>query len=150
MKKTLLFLLCLAASARSPYAAAQVGRTYKEGPVTAFTYLKIEYGGFDEYIEWLNATLKPTMEAKKKAGLIVDYKVFSARPKSPDQTNVLIMITYSNMAGLEGGAKEEAIAEKRAAQCGRQETRRGSAVTRERPAKSNATYERFWPIGFRP
>src|SRR5688500_12596092 len=112
MKKTLLFLLCLAASARSSYAAAQVGRTYTDGPVTAVLYLKIEYGRLDEYIEWLNATWKPTMEAEKKAGLIVDYKVFSARPKLPDEPNVLLMITYANMAGLDRGAEEEAIAEK--------------------------------------
>ena len=113
MKTTILLLLCLAAaSARSPYAAAQVGRTYKEGPVTAVTYLKIEYGRLDEYIEWLKATWKPTMEAKKKAGLIVDYRVFSARPKSPDEPNLLLMITYANMAGLDRGAEEEAIAEK--------------------------------------
>ena len=112
MKKTVLILLCLAASAFSSSANAQVGRTYKEGPVTAVTYLKIEYGRLDEYVDWLNATWKPTMEAKKKAGLIIDYKVFSTRPKSPDEPNVLLMITYSNMAGLDRTAEEEAVAEK--------------------------------------
>ena len=112
MKKTILILLCLAASALSHSAQAQVGRTYKEGPVTAVTYLKVEYGRFDEYVEWLNSTWKPTMEAKKKAGLIIDYKVFSARPKTPDEPNVLLMITYPNMAGLDRGAEEEAVAEK--------------------------------------
>jgi hypothetical protein len=112
MKKTILILLFLVASALSHSANAQVGRTYKEGPVTAVTYLKIEYGRFDEYVDWLNVTWKPTMEAKKKAGLIIDYKVFSARPKSPDEPNVLLMITYPNMAGLDRGAEEEAVAEK--------------------------------------
>ena len=52
------------------------------------------------------------MEAKKKAGLIIDYKVFAARPKSADEPNILLMITYKNMAGLDRGAEEEAVAEK--------------------------------------
>jgi len=112
MKKTILMLLCVAASSLPSGAKAQVGRTYKEGPVTAVTYLKVEYGRFDEYVEWLTATWKPTMEAKKKAGLILDYKVFSARPKSPTEPNVLFMIAYPNMAGLDRGAEEEAVAEK--------------------------------------
>jgi hypothetical protein len=112
MKKTVLVLLCVAASSLPCSASAQVGRTFKEGPVTAVTYLKIDYGRFDDYVEWLTATWKPTMEAKKKAGLILDYKVFSARSKSPGEPNVLFMITYPNMAGLDRGAEEEAVSEK--------------------------------------
>ena len=69
-------------------------------------------GGFDDYVKWLTSTWKPTMEAKKKAGLIVDYKVFSARPQSPDQPNLMLMLTYKNMAGLDRAAKEEAVADK--------------------------------------
>jgi hypothetical protein len=90
MIKTILILLFLAASALSNSTNAQVGRTYNEGPVIAVTYLKIEYGRFDEYVDWLTTTWKPTMEAKKKAGLIIDYKVFAARPKSPDEPNILL------------------------------------------------------------
>lgn len=52
------------------------------------------------------------MEAKKKAGLIVDFKVFSVRPKTPDEPNVLLMLTYKNMAGLDKAGEEEAVAEK--------------------------------------
>ena len=33
-------------------------------------YIQVEYGHFEEYIDWLNSTWKPTMEAYKKAGLI--------------------------------------------------------------------------------
>jgi hypothetical protein len=51
-------------------------------------YVAVEYGHFAEYIDWRNSTWKPTMEAMKKAGLIIDYKVFQATPKSPDQPNM--------------------------------------------------------------
>ncbi len=87
-------------------------RAYTEGPVTLVTYIGVEYGHFEEYIDWLNSTWKPTMEATKKAGLIIDYKVFSATPQSPDQPNIILWITYKNMAALDNGVEEEAVAKK--------------------------------------
>ena len=105
-------LLVLAVSVFVSSVKAQVGQTYEEGQVTAVTYLKIEYGRLDDYIKWLTSTWKPTMEAKKKAGLIVDYRVLSARPKSPDEPNLILMLTYKNMAGLDRTAEEEAVADK--------------------------------------
>ena len=59
MKRKIHVLLLFSACALSRPANAQVGVTYNEGPVTAVTYLKIEYGHFDEYVDWLNATWKP-------------------------------------------------------------------------------------------
>ena len=112
MNKIIHIAFVLAVSTFITSAKAQVGKTYEEGEVTAITYLKIEYGRFDDYVKWLTSTWKPTMEAKKKAGLIVDYKVFSARPKSPNEPNVILMLTYKNMAGLDKAAEEEAVAEK--------------------------------------
>jgi len=87
-------------------------RAYAEGPVTLVANVEVEYGHFEEYIDWLNSTWKPTMEATKKAGLIIDYKVFRLTPKSPGQPNVLLWITYKNMAGLDKGAEEEDVAKK--------------------------------------
>ena len=93
-------------------ARAQNDRAYTDGPVTEVSYLRVEYGRFEEYIEWLNSTWKPTMEATKKAGLIIDYKVFRATPKSPDQPNVYLWITYKNMAALDKGVELEDVAKK--------------------------------------
>ena len=61
-----------------------------DGPVTELDYVQVEYGHFEEYMDWLTSTWKPTMEATKKAGLIIDYKVFRPTPKSPDQPNVIL------------------------------------------------------------
>lgn len=110
MKRIVHVLLLLTAFALSIPANAQVGITYNEGPVTAVTYLKIENGHFDEYVDWLNSTWKPLNEAKKKAGVIIDYKVFAARPKTPEEPNVIFMITYTNMASLDRRAEEDAFA----------------------------------------
>src|ERR1700722_14361527 len=116
-------------------------RQYTDGPVTDVAYIRVEYGRFEEYVDWLNTTWKPTMEATKKAGLIIDYKIFTAAPKSPDQPNIFRMITYKNMAALDKGVEEEAVAKKvigstevqNKARVGRNEYRRllGSELIRE-------------------
>jgi hypothetical protein len=113
MIKTIIFSMCLAASSLSLNARAQDERAYAEGQVTEVNYIRVEYGHFEQYIDWLNSTWKPAMEATKKAGLIIDYKVFSATPKSPDQPNIIRMITYKNMAAaLDKGIELEAVAKK--------------------------------------
>jgi hypothetical protein len=113
MIKTTILSMCLAAFSLSLNARAQDERAYTDGPVTEVNYLQVEYGHFEEYIDWLNSTWKPTMEATKKAGLIIDYKVFSATPKSPDQPNIILMITFKNAAAaLDKGVELEAVAKK--------------------------------------
>ena len=113
--------MCLAASSLSldaraqdtltRDALAQNDRQYSDGPVTEVNYLQVEYGHFEEYIDWLNSTWKPTMEAMKKAGLIIDYKVFRLTPKSADQPNIVLWITYKNgMAAFDKGAELEDVA----------------------------------------
>ena len=98
------------ASSRSLDARARDERQYADGPVTDVTYIRIEYGRFEEYIDWLNSTWKPTVEASRKAGLIIDYKVCTAIPKSADQPNIFLMLTYKNMAALDKGVELEAVA----------------------------------------
>ena len=113
MIKTIVLSMCLAASSLSLDARAQDERQYTEGPVTEAAYIYVEYGHFEEYIDWLNSTWKPTMEAMKKAGLIMDYKVFRLTPRSPDQPNIYLWITYKNAAAaLDKGVELEAVAKK--------------------------------------
>src|SRR6202167_5206041 len=141
MIKTITLSICLAASALSLNARAQDERQYTDGPVTEVDYIHVEYGHFEEYIDWLNSTWKPTMEATKKAGLIIDYKVFSATPKSPDQPNIYLWITFKNMAALDKGVELEDVARKvicstevqNKARVGRNEYRKvlGSELIRE-------------------
>jgi hypothetical protein len=111
--KTMILSMCIAASSLSLNARAQDERAYTEGPVTEVDYIKVEYGRFEDYIDWLNSTWKPTMEATKKAGLIIDYRVLRLTPKSPDQPNIILWITYKNAAAaLDKGVELEAVAKK--------------------------------------
>ena len=114
MIKAITLSMCLAASSLSPNAGAQDVRQYSDGPVTLVTYIHVGYGNLEKYIDWLNSTWKPTMEATKRAGLIIDYKVFSFTPigYTSNQPNVILWITYKNMAALDKGAEEEDVAKK--------------------------------------
>jgi hypothetical protein len=121
MLKPVIASLCLAASlvsldaraadARRQDPVAQDEHQYSNGPVTEIDYIHVEYGHFDEYVAWLNSTWKPTMEALKKAGVIIDYKVLRADPKSPDQPNIFLMLTFKDMASYAGdiGDRSDAL-----------------------------------------
>ena len=119
MIKTIILSMCLAASSLSldargqdtltRDALAQNDRQYTDGPVTEVNYIQVEYGHFAEYIDWLNSTWKPTMEAFKKAGLIIDYKVLKLTPKSPDQPNMFLYLTFKNMAAYGGNIGDKGI-----------------------------------------
>jgi hypothetical protein len=113
MIKTIILSMCLAVSTLSLDARAQDVRQYTDGPVTELDYIQVEYGHFEEYIDWLNSTWKPTMEAMKKAGLIIDYKVVRATPKTPDQPNIFLMLTFKDgAAALDKGVEQEEVAKK--------------------------------------
>jgi len=113
MIKAAIVSACLAVSSVSLNAGAEDVRQYTDGPVTEVDYIHVEYGHVEEYIDWLNATWKPTMEAFKKAGLIIDYKVFRLTPKSADQPNMSLWITFKNgAAALDHGVELEEVAKK--------------------------------------
>jgi hypothetical protein len=113
MIKNIILFVWLAAAllSLSAHAENQDVRHYSDGPVTEIDYIQVEYGHFEEYIDWLNSTWKPTMEAMKKAGLIIDYKVVRATPKTPDQPNIFLMITFKDgAAALDKGVELEEVA----------------------------------------
>jgi len=119
MTRTIPLSMCLAIAALSlnvraqdVNAGARDERGYSYGPVTEVDYLQVEYGHFAEYIEWLNSTWKPTMEAMKKAGLVMDYKICTAFPKSAEQPNIVRLITYKDMAALDSGVEQEEVAKR--------------------------------------
>ena len=120
MIRATILSMCLAISALSLDARAQDAkkdRGYTYGPVTEVDYIHVEYGHFDDYMAWVTSTWVPTMKALKKAGVIIDYKVFISSPKSPDQPNVYLEFTFKNMAAYAGDIGDgadafEAVTEK--------------------------------------
>lgn len=110
--KNLKFGLLLAATAliSSPAAMAQEARPYTEGPVTTVSYIKTKPGMFDAYMQWVATQRKQLMDGEMKAGLILGYRVYLAEPRSPQDADIILTVTYKNFAALDGLAdKTDAV-----------------------------------------
>lgn len=103
-------LLAIALLGLATASQAQSTRVYKEGPVTEVSYIKIKDGRFDDYMKFLDTTYKSLMEANKKAGLITGYAVYAATARTPQEPDLILTITYANMAALDRSEESEALA----------------------------------------
>jgi len=77
-------------------------RPYQEGPVTIVSSLRTLPGMHEAYLRYLATTYRTNMEAAKKEGIVLDYRVYETSPRSPDEPNVYLTVTYKNMAALDG------------------------------------------------
>jgi len=84
-------------------------KPFKDGPVTEVSYIRVKDGKFLDYAEHLDTVYKTEMEAYKKAGLILDYKIYSVRPQTPADANVILTVTYPNYAAFDRSADFDAI-----------------------------------------
>jgi len=92
---------------------AQDEHAYTEGAVVAISYIKIKPGMFDAYMSYLQSTYKQIMEEQKKAGLVLNYGIYSAQARSPSDPDLYLTITYKNWATFDGlTAKSDAIQSK--------------------------------------
>jgi hypothetical protein len=70
------------------------------------------------------------MDEAKKQGIIVSYSVYETSPRSADDPNLFLMVTYKNMAALDGlDDRMEGIQQK---SFGDQAARDAAAVDREK------------------
>ena len=102
----LLFVFC------TSMAVAQDVKPYKEGPVTEVSYIRTKPGKFDDYMKFLDTTYKQLMEANKQAGLITAYGVFWKYARTPQEPDLILTVTYPNMAALDRIEEGEAVAAK--------------------------------------
>lgn len=93
-------------------ANAQDSKYYKNGPVTMLSYIKTKPGKFDEYMAFVDGNYKTLMEANKKAGLILSYNVYFANPRSPQEPDLILSVTYPNFAALDKDDEMDAVAAK--------------------------------------
>jgi hypothetical protein len=102
-------LLAVALFALSAATYAQDVKPYKEGAVTAVTYVKIKNGRFDDYMHFLATSYRKLMDENKKAGLITGYNIYAATPKTPNEPDLILTVTYANMAALDRIDEADAI-----------------------------------------
>ncbi|HWT14198.1 MAG TPA: hypothetical protein VN581_00330 [Patescibacteria group bacterium] len=112
MKRTIVWIAALLALWAAPLWAGEKD-DFNEGPVTVVTAVRTEVGQWDHYVKHLRNNWKPVMEAQKQAGIILGYSVQSTRPRTPDEPNIYLVVTYPNMAAFDGlGDRAEPVAQK--------------------------------------
>ena len=81
---------------------ADDARPYTEGAVVSVGYIRTKYGMFDEYMKFLDGAYKRLMEEQKKAGLILDYGVYQATPRHPNEPDIILTVVFRNWGALDG------------------------------------------------
>lgn len=108
--------------------AVAADRPYTEGTVSVVSSIRTEPGQGENYMKYLATTYKQLMDEQKKAGLIVDWSVYTTRPRTADDPNLYLITTYKNLAAMDDlQDKMEAIQEKL---IGNQEARDAGMVAR--------------------
>jgi len=111
LKNRLTAVAALAFLTLTSFAALADDHAYTDdGPVMNVSYIRTVDGKFDEYMDWLRTTWKPQNEAAKQAGHLQSYQVIFTEPRSPDEADLLLVLTFKNWAALDGAlAKNDAI-----------------------------------------
>ena len=87
-------------------------KPFTEGPVTEVTSIRVADGKFLDYMNYLKGTWRQEHEAEKKAGLILDYRIYGVSPRTPEDANLILTVTFPNYAALDRQSEFEAIAMK--------------------------------------
>ena len=90
------WLLAALVSASCLSVSAQ-DANYTEGAVSQVTAIQVTSGHLDEYLTYVRTEWKPEQEALKKAGIITDYSVYSTTPRTPNDPDLYLLVTYANM-----------------------------------------------------
>ena len=87
---------------------------YTEGPVWRVELIRVKPTHVDEYLTSLQHSTKSIYEEAKKAGLVLDYKIFLKETKhDPQDWDICVAVQFKNHAALDGlDAKLEAIRDK--------------------------------------
>ncbi|HEY6824050.1 MAG TPA: hypothetical protein VI195_06385 [Steroidobacteraceae bacterium] len=100
-KSALLLLLAAILTISTSVTSAQEEHAYTQGHVVVVSFVRTEPGMFEEYLRYLDKTYKPLMEGYKKQGIIVDYAIYQSLPRDAHDADVILTVTYKNMAALD-------------------------------------------------
>lgn len=101
MKRLMLLLSAMVLAASTSLTLADEDHAYTEGPVMVVSFARTQPGMFDEYMRYLDRTYKPLMDEAKKAGIVVDWAIYGTRPRDGQDANLVLTITYKNMAAMD-------------------------------------------------
>lgn len=96
MKRKAFGLMAALTLVAAPPALAQEHMT--QGPVWTLACYQINEGQWDNYMKWLRAHTLPMAEARKKAGLILDSKVFMSGREGPNDCDITFATLHASAA----------------------------------------------------
>jgi hypothetical protein len=76
-------------------------QNYDNGPVWDLAQIQTKDGHFDDYMKWLSTEWKAQEEALKKAGVIIDYKVYMVQNQRQGEPDIILASEYKNMAAFD-------------------------------------------------
>jgi hypothetical protein len=91
---------CFALCSLTIFAA---DRSYTNGSVWDITYVQTEPGHFDDYLQNLAENWKIMMDAQKKDGVILSYKIITSSKGNMQDWNLMLMVEMPNFASLDKG-----------------------------------------------
>lgn len=112
MKRITLLFAALLACGLNGSVQAQEAKSYTEGVVTDVSFIRTKPGQFDNYMKFLAGPYKAEMEALKKAGIVTRYSVAQTEARSLDDYNLVLTVSYPNMAALDKTDEADAISAK--------------------------------------
>lgn len=96
-----------AMSLSAPAMAADEAPSFDKGPVWEIAQIKTVDGHFDEYMKWLSTEWKAQEEALKKAGRILDYKVYIVTDPRQGEPDILLATLYKGAAEFDRPVADE-------------------------------------------
>ncbi|GAC1649843.1 MAG: hypothetical protein NVS4B3_07590 [Gemmatimonadaceae bacterium] len=99
---TLAAMLVVGVATAGAQAMSASAEPYKEGPVIVVSSLRTLPGQDRNYLKYLFGEYTKLMDAEKAAGLILNYGILTTAPRSPEDPDVYLTVTYANMAALDG------------------------------------------------
>ena len=102
MRKRILLVLAAILSISASATRADDDHAYTFGPVMIVSFVRTQPGMFEDYLRYLDGPYKRLMEESKKQGIIVDYAIYGARPRDGQDADLVLTVTYKNMAAFDG------------------------------------------------
>jgi hypothetical protein len=140
MKKTVLAAVIAAAAAGGAgltAVAQNAQRTYDSGPVWEISYIEAQPGMFDDYMQYLSTGWRQSLEAEKRAGNVLDYKVLGVSSPRDGEANIMLVTQYKNMAVFDESL--DALDRRTAAQWGSVQASNQGYIDRERLRKQRGS-----------
>ena len=109
MKRITMLFVSLLLCAVMGAVSAQDAKPYKDGAVVRVSFIKVKPGQELNYMKYLDGPYKASMEALKKAGLINGYAVYRSEARTPQDADLILTISYPNMAALDRTDEADAI-----------------------------------------